>query len=129
MGGSQEYVPGVCNIGAAETQMRWIAGWTGLAITLALATLLIAYRADPRWRLLVFLPAFIGALGFIQAKWHFCAAYGVTGVFNVSASTGHQDTVEQAESREKDRRTAFFIIGLSALSAIVVTAVVYVIRV
>jgi fatty acid desaturase len=120
-----QYIPGVCNIGRAEIRQRKLVGWISLAVTagawLALAILDVA----PAWRLTLFVPASIAATGFLQAAWHFCATFGVLGRSNFGPSAGKTDTVEQAEFRRQDRRTALRIIALSALAGAAVAAIAY----
>jgi hypothetical protein len=110
-----EYIPGVCNIGRAEVTLRKQLAWGGLVGCLILGAGLVALRMAPAWRLVLFGPAMLAALGYLQARWHFCAKFGLGGVFNFGQSVGQTDTVEQAEFRKKDRQTAFKIIGLSVL--------------
>jgi hypothetical protein len=78
------------------------------------------------WHLTLFLPASVAAIGFLQAAWHFCAKFGLGGVFNFGLHVGRTDTVEQAEFRKQDRRTALRIIGLSAVIGIAAAAAAYV---
>jgi hypothetical protein len=42
--------------------------------------------------------------GFLQTAFHFCAGFGMQGVFNFGAEVGKTETVEQAEFRQKDQR-------------------------
>ena len=131
MATSNEYIPGVCNIGRAEVRQRKLIGWIALAVTagawLALAILDVA----PAWRLTFFVPASIAATGFLQAAWHFCATFGVLGLSNFGPNVGktdsvlHKDNVEQAEFRRQDRRTALKIIALSALAGAAVALAAY----
>jgi hypothetical protein len=100
----QEYVPGVCNIGPAEIRKRMQGGWLGLAVTVVAWAVFLIFRVPAPWRLLLFFPAAIGATGFFQAALHFCAGFGMRGVFNFGAEVGKTETVEQAEFRRKDRR-------------------------
>lgn len=109
-----EYVPGVCNIGAAEIRLRRRSGWLGLGATIALWLAFLILRIPAPWRLFLFLPAALGATGFLQAAMHFCAGFGMSGVFNFGKETGKTDTVEQAEFRRMDRRKAA-LIGLYSL--------------
>ena len=76
------YIPGVCNIGKEETQRRIKAGWSGLILTIITATLLLWLGADRSWRLLIFIPAIMGATGFIQAYSKFCVYFGFGHIFN-----------------------------------------------
>ena len=104
-----EYIPGVCNIGAAEISRRRQSGWIGLGITVLLWVLFFILRVPAPWRLFLFLPASLGASGFLQAAFHFCAGFGMRGVFNFGSEVGKTDTVEQAEFRRQDVRKARLI--------------------
>jgi hypothetical protein len=68
----------------------------------------------------------MAATGFLRASWHFCAKFGLRGVFNFGPNAGQTDTVELAEFRRQDRRTALKIISLSALVGAVVAAAAYI---
>ena len=122
MAAKAEYVPGVCNIGPAEIRKRRQGGWFGLAATVLLWAVFWIFRVAAPWRLFLFLPAIIGATGFIQAALHFCAGFGMRGVFNFGSELGKTDTVEQAEFRRKDLRTARLIGLYSALIGLVIAA-------
>jgi hypothetical protein len=104
-----EYIPGVCNIGPAEIRMRRRIGWLGLAATLVLLAIFLAFRIPSPWRFFLFLPASIGATGFLQAAFHFCAGFGNRGLFNFGPEVGKTESVEQADFRLKDRRKAGLI--------------------
>jgi hypothetical protein len=121
----QEYVPGVCNIGRAEVRRRWVIGWSGLALTIVLWAIFIVLGVAQVWRLVLFVPATIAATGFLQATWHFCAKFGLGGVFNFGPEVGQTDTVEQAEFRRQDRRKALLIIGLSLLAGAAIAGAAY----
>jgi hypothetical protein len=112
---SQEYVPGECNIGPGEIKKRKVLGWIGLIVTLALWGTFIVLKAAPPWRVFLFVPAMLAALGFLQAAWRFCVMYGLNGAFKFGRKVGKSDGSERAEFLRKDRRTALTIIGLSAL--------------
>ena len=120
MTASQEYVPGVCNIGPAEIRRRVQGGWIGLGVTILLWGAFFIFRVPAAWRLTLFLPAMLGATGFLQAALHFCADFGMRGVFNFGPQVGKTDTVEQAEFRLKDLRKARLIGLYSALVGIAV---------
>lgn len=106
MSGSTEYIPGVCNIGPAEIKRCVQARWAALIATVVLWALLIIPNAAVPWRLLVFFPAAFAALGFLQARLRFCAAFGLQGLRNFGPQAGKMDTVEQAEFQCKDRQKA-----------------------
>ncbi len=113
-----EYIPGVCNIGPAEIRRRRQAGWAGLVLTVILWGAFFLFRIPSPWRLLLFFPSMMSAVGFLQAAMRFCAAFGMLGVFNFGPNVGKTDTVEQAEFRRKDRRKALLIMLYSMLIGI-----------
>lgn len=120
-----EYIPGVCNIGPAEIANRRKIGLTWMAVSIGIAALLFYFRT-PEWtRLFIFLPATIAFSGLYQAKAHFCAGYGMSGLYNVANSLGKSDTVTQAEFRKKDKAKAQQIFILSLLSAAFVAIGLY----
>jgi hypothetical protein len=108
------YIPGVCNIGPAEIRRRMFSGWIGFIATLALAAVLFYYENPPIWRLLLFLPAFQAATGFLQGLYHFCLGFGFKAVFNFG-EPGHVDSVTEAEFRKADRKKAQKILVESAI--------------
>ena len=125
MASKAEYIPGVCNIGPAEIRRRMQSGWLGLGVTILLWAVFLVFRVLAPWRLFLFLPAMIGATGFFQAAFHFCAAFGMRGVFNFGSEVGKTETVEQAEFRLRDRRKARLIGLFSALVGIAVAVAGY----
>ena len=121
----REYVPGTCNIGRGEERLRLPLGWVGTGLTLAAGVAFVAFRVDALWRLTLFLPAALAAAGFLQAGMHFCANYGLRGVFNVQNDLGKTVTVEQADFARKDRFKALQILGYTALIAAVVAGIAF----
>ncbi len=126
------YIPGTCNIGPEEIKMRRNAGWIGLVVTLLLGALLVYLSSmfpsfSPWIRLILFFPATLGALGFLQAAFHFCVAFGMEGLFNVSEEVGKKETVSQQEFRKQDKSKAIQIISYSVIIGLVVAiAAVYI---
>jgi hypothetical protein len=105
------YQAGTCNIGPAEVARRRRTGHVGLAITVVLLGVLLALDAPTWMRLILFVPAAVGAAGYLQAHFRFCADYGWRGVFNVGERAGHGRTtaVADAAARRADRRRAMLI--------------------
>ena len=120
-----EYQPGVCNIGSAETARRMRSGWIGVGATGILSLVLVLFHVPTVWRLSLFVPAFFAATGFLQGFMHFCAGFGMRGVFNLGPQVGKTEEVEQPEYRSKDKQKALQILAYSALIAIVVATAVY----
>jgi hypothetical protein len=125
MSSNPEYIPGICNIGPSEIQKRKQAGWIGLVFTIVFWLVFSILHVPSAWKLLLFFPATMSAIGFLQARMHFCAAFGMVGVFNFSLKVGKTDTVEQVEFRRKDKQKALQIIIYSAFIGIVVAVVGY----
>jgi len=119
------YVPGVCNLSDAEARRRNVAGWSGLIVTVVLEAYFIYANVAPAVRLVVFIPAAISAMGFLQGLMHFCVNFGMRGVFNMSSDVGKTDTVAQAEYRAQDKRKARQIIIHSVLIGIIVAALAF----
>ena len=114
------YVPGTCNIGPEEIKMRMTAGWIGLIITLVFGVFLVYVPVSPWFRLFLFFPATISALGFLQSAFHFCVAFGMEGLFNLSATPGKTESVSQQEFRKADKRKALLIITYSVWIGLVI---------
>jgi hypothetical protein len=108
-----EYRPGACNIGPAEIARRRRAGITGLAAAAALAAALVVLDAPTAARWLVALPLAAGSVGLLQARFRFCAGYGMAGVRNFGA-LGSVERVQDAAARRADRTRALAIFGASA---------------
>jgi hypothetical protein len=125
MAANQEYIPGICNIGPAEIQKRKMAGWLGLSATIIVWVLFWIFHTPAPWRLLLFLPAAGSAVGFLQAAFHFCAAFGMLGVFNFGSQVGKTESVAQAEFRRKDQQKAIQIIIYSAMIGMAVAGLGY----
>lgn len=117
------YIPGVCNIGPAEIQGRKRIGFLFGWITLASLGALFLWHADRIFSLFIFFPATISTLGFLQAYMHFCVAFGMEGLFNVSESDLKTETVEQSEWRAKDKRKAIIMISGGILVGTLLTLI------
>src|SRR3990170_7790879 len=76
------YAAGRCNIGPAEIARRRRFGHLGLAVSDALLLALLGTDAPREARLLLFFPAAGSAVGYLQARLRFCAAFGLLGIFN-----------------------------------------------
>ena len=119
------YVPGVCNIGPQEITKRMLVGWIGLIVGAVVWFILEQYHINPAWKYLVFFPAMLSAFGFIQGLTHFCAMFGLKGLFNLDKQVGKTDSVSQAEYRKKDRAKAWTIIVEAGVIGLVVAAIAY----
>lgn len=100
------YIPGVCNIGPAEIRARLVAGWGGLAVTILMVGVFMWLPVPKIARLVLFLPAFVAAIGFFQAAMHFCVGFASAGLFNMDKAQGVTESVDQAAFRKADQKKA-----------------------
>jgi hypothetical protein len=96
--------PGACvNIGRAERRKRWVFG------AVAFATALIGFGAlsvaeVPRlWRLSLFFPAWLGALGLLQARAGTCVALARRGTQNLDGKEEPAPEAALGPAREQAR--------------------------
>jgi hypothetical protein len=101
-----KYVPGVCNIGPAERAKRRRSGIIAGAITIVLLVILVTASVSKYWRLVLILPASAAATGFLQDALHFCAGFGMKGLYNIVNGAGITNNVDLEDFRRKDRRKA-----------------------
>ena len=117
---SQDYIPGMCNIGPAERRRRRLGGIAGAAATILILVVLLLIDAPVLWRLILVIPAAGAATGFLQDALHFCVGFGMKGIYNVINSAGVVDNVELEEFRLKDKRKAQTIVIWSGLIGLAV---------
>ena len=120
------YQPGVCNIGPAEMRRRRVSGWFGLGVAVVFLALAFLLGWAAPWRLLVALPVFLSAQGFLQSAFHFCVGFATRGLYNFGA-LGSEENVVEAEFHKKDMRKATLITVLAFVIAAVVAVVAYLI--
>jgi hypothetical protein len=116
------YQPGVCNIGPAEIRSRRRSGIGGAIVTAVALAAFVLLGVPDGWRWLVVIPAGVGAMGFLQAAFHFCARFGMAGLFNFG-ELGAEESVHEAEYRRADQRKAVLISVLSLGIGILVAVV------
>jgi len=119
------YQPGVCNIGPAEIRKRRMSGWVNLAIAVVFLVVAFWLGWSAPWRLLVALPVFISAQGFLQAAFHFCVGFASRGLYNFGA-LGSEETIEEAEFHRADLRKAALISFIAAAIAAFVAVLAFV---
>jgi len=119
-----KYIPGVCNIGTAEIKKRKQAGWIGLIATVVLWTLFIWFDTPSIWRVTLFFPAMMSAVGFLQVHMRFCAYFGFASLFNFG-DVGKTNSVEQAKFRTKDRKKAWQIVIFSVIIGAIIATIAY----
>jgi hypothetical protein len=124
---SDEYVPGTCNIGAVDARARARVGWAGVAATVALAGGVLAIGAHPAWMLAAAVPAYVAAIGLLQARSRFCVGYAAAGRYGFGSSRGPTGAVADDEHRAADVARARRINALAARWTIVVAAALVVV--
>lgn len=117
-----EYVPGVCNIGPAETSRRRRVGYLGIGGALVILAVAVTMDWPPAYRIAVAVPAAFAASGFIQAKLHFCANFGWRGFYNFG-NLGSEENVMAAEAARLDRAKALKIGAMSGAIGLAVGVV------
>ncbi len=120
-----KYSAGACNIGEAEINQRRRIGRIGLVLTVVSIIiylgLVYSIGLDILFGVLIFLPAEMSAVGLLQARNKFCAAYGLTKQQNVSSSLGLTLKIEDISNQKKDRNKALKIVFQSTIIAIGIT--------
>lgn len=117
------YQAGVCNIGGAEVARRRQVAIIGGVIYLALALYAVIQNFSPSASLVLFAPASIFAIGFVQSRKRFCLAYGLMGTFNFQ-KLGSITKVEDKAALAADRKMAIQIVIQSLGIAFILTALV-----
>jgi hypothetical protein len=88
------------NISAAGRRKRVRVGTLSLIVSIALLILFVALRASWAWRLLLFFPTSMMAVGFLQARRNTCIARAAEGTFeHDDFSTTKAPDYEVAASR------------------------------
>jgi hypothetical protein len=73
----------------------------------------------------LFIPAFLAALGFLQARRRFCVKYGLAGAFNFGDLLGRTTSVSASDDRRQDQRASVAMIAQAAAIALVVALIAY----
>lgn len=89
------YIPGVCNINPQEIRKRQLSGHFGLALTIIFIAVIIILHVSWYLRIIVLIPAFIAAIGYLQAHNKFCVSYA-------SAKQQHADDGDIVAITDKD---------------------------
>lgn len=58
----------IINIGPRERQKRFVFGVTALFLSVVISAIFVIESVPAVWRLFLFVPLFVGALGFFQAR-------------------------------------------------------------
>jgi hypothetical protein len=110
----------VPNIGPRQRRQRLLVGLAALVVTGAAAAVLISGDSPRLWRLGLLLPAFMAALGVMQARAQTCVALAARGVRNMD--TGDERVLD-AQADAHIRRQSRQVLVRAALAAVLLTAV------
>jgi hypothetical protein len=109
------YEPGACNIGPAEIARRRRAGIAGIAAAIVLAAGLFIIGAPPVARIMVALPLSVGAIGLLQARFHFCVGFALAGLRNFGPLGATELVTDRAAHRADLRRAALVSLASAAI--------------
>lgn len=115
------YTPGVCNLNPAETKRRRAAGYLGVGLAILVLVGFAALHLQPAFGLVLFVPAWLAAIGFLQAKNHFCVSFAASGIYSAddTSKTAEVETAAHKQDQARARR-----LNLQALAIGVVGGVV-----
>ena len=100
------YTPGVCNINPSEVAYRKKAFYLGIVTGAPLLIGLLVFGAQPYLGLILFLPVWIGAIGYLQAKNKFCVGYAASGMYSEDDEYANIAKVAEAAARKLDQARA-----------------------
>jgi len=119
-----EYIPGSCNIGAAEIRQRQAVATIGFALFITSSIALFGIAAPRITRLGLFFPLLVASVGWVQSRKKFCLAYGFMGTFNFG-KLGKLSRVADKKAKRADRLTALSILVQALLYALLGTLAMY----
>lgn len=102
--------------------------WFGIGLSIVILVALLILSA-PWWltAVLLFVPVYIGAIGFLQVRNRFCVAYGGSGKQNASddsdAATAVTDTEAIAADKAKTRKMNMQALGIS-IAVVAIAAII-----
>ena len=108
------------NIGPREVQKRFVLAAVGLGAGLLMLFGFKMAGLPKIWRVFIFLPFFAGALGFLQAKKKLCVVYAQKSLRNMDKG---EEAISSPAEADAIRRKAVRLWALSALSAVLLSAI------
>lgn len=113
----------VCaNIGPREREKRMRIARVMGAVSAGAAVMLLRSRAPRVFRLGLFLPLSVAAIGYFQAKHHTCVALAARGQRNMDEG---EEWIEEEETREALKRQGRQVLARSLTTAAALTALAY----
>ncbi len=120
-----EYRPGVCNIGRNQARWRYLLGAIGFAAAVLYVYWFVGSGLPDLYLAAVFFPLWVGFEGLLQGRMHFCATFGVMGVFDLRGSGGTRGRVADEEAHRLDLKRSIQIHLYSLAAAAIVTVTLY----
>jgi hypothetical protein len=119
---------GVCaNIGPRERRLRNITGVIGTTVSILFASALLEVHASRPWRLVLAVPVYTAAIGFLQARAHTCVAFARKGIRVLGDSrTGAEQVVDEAMRQQIARQARkVYLQTLAVTAGVVLAALVF----
>jgi hypothetical protein len=120
------YVPGVCNINTEEIARRRKIGHVGAAALMILFIVLFATSLSRYVRIILLIPAFLSATGYLQARNKFCVGYASAGQQNATEGSKAASSIKDKSAIATDKKKAR-VMNIQALLIAVVIVIVAVI--
>jgi predicted nucleic acid-binding Zn ribbon protein len=117
------YVPGVCNINPNEVKKRRNVGHIGLVILVVLLVVFLVLNISRYIRIILFLPAFISAIGYLQAKNKFCVGYGGAGQQHADTDSALAVKVTEVPALSADKKRSRQLNLQAFIAALVITVI------
>jgi predicted nucleic acid-binding Zn ribbon protein len=117
------YVPGVCNINTEEIASRRKVGHFGLIMFVVLLIIMLVANISHLYRVILFLPAFVASIGYLQARNKFCVGYASAGQQNASEGSKKASNIIDQRALTTDKQRAR-IMNLEAFCITVVITIV-----
>lgn len=117
------YIPGNTNIGKKERARRRRNGWFYLLVCLASFLLIYILKLPRVFGLIIYIPAALSALGFLQASNSFCVYYGLKKEYRLDRES---NSVQDEQDALDDKRTSINIIVVVLSIALAVTFIAYI---
>jgi hypothetical protein len=117
--------PAACsNIGPRERRLRNIVGVVGTTVTILLASALFEAHASKIWRLILVVPVYTAAMGFLQARAHTCVAFARKNIRVMGDSRDHAESITDDTLRAAIAKTArrIYLQGGAVVAAVAVLA-------
>ena len=115
------YLPGVQNINHREAMYRRRIGYVGLVVFVVFLVVFLFFAKLMWWRTLLFIPASVSIMGFLEARYHFCVMYASKGVQNATENSRRPTTITSEQALQKDRRRVRLMMVQAGLAALGVT--------